>query len=159
MFMFRSIDDRKIDVSQTSDNDTSISEQESLNSNEDRMNDHNQNEEFSILMSPLLAKNLDDLLGSVKKTEVNIIERLDNLSNKIEEYHFDINNSTRRKDYLCIQNKILMENNLFLNQKLHELYSDILTDNNISIIKIKNKITSILRQKVSFDNDTYMTGI
>lgn len=110
-------------------------------------------------MSPLLAKNLDDLLGSVKKTEVNIIERLDNLSNKIEEYHFDINNSTRRKDYLCIQNKILMENNLFLNQKLHELYSDILTDNNISIIKIKNKITSILRQKVSFDNDTYMTGI
>lgn len=159
MLMFSSIVDRKIDVSQTSDNDTSTSEQESLNSNEDKINYHNQNEEFNILMSPLLAKNLDDVLGSVKKTEVNIIEKLNNLSNKIEKNCSNVIDSSRRKDYLCIQNKILMENNLFLNQKLHELYDDIQNDKNISIIKIKNKITSILRHKVSFDNETYITGI
>ena len=157
------INQRKLD---TDSQDSYSSDNESDMELTTNLSEQNNNNEYSILMSPLLSKNLDNILGGIINIERGLSGKIDYLSSKIdnlsqkidsiqEQIHFDKKN----KEFSTIQNSVLYENNTYLNNQILELHK-LLNSKNMSINSdVKQKIDDILTKKISFDNETYITGL
>ena len=77
-----SINSRKIYID-SDDSDISF-ENDSKHSDLENIN-HDDNSSYSVLMSPLLSKYLDDINTKIQDIELNLVSKIDKLSDKIDE--------------------------------------------------------------------------
>ena len=146
---------RKIDID-SYDSDSSLSDNKGINND---IIDSVSNQDFSVLMSPLLSKNLDDILLKINCIETNLLNKFNELSIKIDDVSEKINLDKKYRDFNTIHNSALHENNLFLNNQIIGLHKFI-NENKYKVNDdIKVKINDILTKKLSFDNNSYMSGI
>ena len=151
-----SINSRKIYID-SDDSDISF-ENDSKHSDLENIN-HDDNSSYSVLMSPLLSKYLDDINTKIQDIELNLVSKIDKLSDKIDEVSQKCDLDKKYRNFNTIQNSVLHENNIFLNNQIIEL-NKIINENHDSVsTDIKNKIDKILTKKISFDNQSYMTGV
>tara|TARA_B100000424_G_C22676254_1_gene370758 strand:+ start:35 stop:496 length:462 start_codon:yes stop_codon:yes gene_type:complete len=151
-----SINSRKIYID-SDDSDISF-ENDSKHSDLENIN-HDDNSSYSVLMSPLLSKYLDDINTKIQDIELNLVSKIDKLSDKIDEVSQKCDLDKKYRNFNTIQNSVLHENNIFLNNQIIELHK-IINENHDSVsTDIKNKIDKILTKKISFDNQSYMTGV
>ena len=139
-----SINSRKIYID-SDDSDISF-ENDSKHSDLENIN-HDDNSSYSVLMSPLLSKYLDDINTKIQDIELNLVSKIDKLSDKIDEVSQKCDLDKKYRNFNTIQNSVLHENNIFLNNQIIELHK-IINENHDSVsTDIKNKIDKILTKK------------